>query len=114
MYHTFLVDGESAGVVGYIPGVNTQGESIGFVQVAIAQVYRGRGLTKAAEDLLAKRYKLACLYATIDLKNTDSLIAHKKAGFTEFDKETINQLHSKGLLNENQTRMYKKYTAKAV
>jgi len=109
VYHTILIDGQKAGVVGYIPMQNSKGENQYFVQIIISSEDRGKGLTKLAEDLLAKTYHLSHLFATIDTNNIASLKAHQKAGFCEIDREIIASLREKGFLKVGQTRLIKIY-----
>jgi len=109
VYHTFLVSGEKAGVVGFIPTQNSRGEKLYFVQIALADKFRGKGLTKLVEDLLAEKYDIPILYVTIGKDNAASIKAHLKAGFQEMDKEILNTLYKNGFLRVSQTRLFKRF-----
>ena len=109
IYHIILIDDKKAGVVGYIPTQNSKGEKLNFVQIVLCPEFRGKRITKLAEDLLAKTYKLPNLYATIDNDNIASLKAHKKADFKELNLKTINALQKNGFLQAKQTRLRKIY-----
>jgi len=107
VYHTVLVDGEKAGVVGYLSGaVNKE---VYFIQVAITPKFRGVGLAGISEDLLAEHYKLPVLVATIETANTSSVRAHLKSGFQELPADKLAYLREKGFLKVGQTRLVKRY-----
>ena len=107
VYHTIMVDGERAGVVGFIPLVS--GEKGGFVQVIIHEDYRGMGLVKKAEDLLVGVYGLEVLYATIEEENIASIEVHKKLGFGMLPENEIEELRNVGHLKDNEIRLIKEY-----
>ena len=106
-YYTFTVDGQVAGVVGYIP-LESEKE-IGFVQIAVHQDFRGKGLVKLAEEELAKKHDLGLLYATINQEDKASIRAHIKAGFEPEDIERLQYLRGQGLLKSNETRLIKNF-----
>ena len=107
VYHTIFVDGEKAGVVGFIPVVSD--DKAGFVQIVLSENYRGKGVLAEAEDLVARVHGLKILYATSEEKNVASIKAHIKAGFRVLEKEKIEMLKQKGFLKENQIRLVKSY-----
>lgn len=82
-------------------------ENAGRVQVVISPEFRGQGLLQKAYDLLAKRYNLKILQATIKKTNIASLKAHQKAGFEMLSEEEMIILREKGLLKEDRIRMMK-------
>jgi len=92
IYHTIIFNNQKAGIVGYIP---TKQKDAGFVQILIAPEFRGQGLLEQAEDLLAKKYKLKKLYATISKENIASIRAHLKVGFKEISEEEQKSLKEK-------------------
>lgn len=107
IYHTVIVVGRKAGIVGYIP--TKIPKHAGFVQIAIASGFRGKGLVQQAEDLLARKYNLKELYATIKKTNIASIRAHQKAGFKILDDKDLNNLRKRGVLKNNEIRLVKKY-----
>lgn len=107
VYHVILADGEKAGVVGYIPVISD--EKTGFVQIVLAKKYKGKGILKMAEDLLAKIYGLETLYATVEEGNIASIKGHMKAGFEILEESRIETLRKKGFLKENEIRLVKNY-----
>ncbi|MEI8339533.1 MAG: GNAT family N-acetyltransferase [bacterium] len=109
LYHTIICDGTPAGVVGFIKPKSETQTDWGFVQIIIASEFRGRGLVKIAEDLLAEKYGLKKLLATIKLENIASMKSHKKLGFKILSEEKIMELRTKGLLKENEVRLEKIY-----
>ena len=109
IYHTITVDGEKAGVVGYIPIFDNEGNQLNFIQIILVSKFRGRGLVRLTEDLLAEKYKLKQLFATISTDNIPSIKAHLKSGFKELDQKILNNLHKNKSLKINQTRLVKNY-----
>lgn len=106
VYYIIAADGTSAGVIGYIPA-KTQGR--GFVQIVIEPKFRGKGILKIAEDMLAKKHGLDRLYATIKKINTRSIKAHLKAGFKKLTKKELDSLRKEGLLKKVDIRLAKEY-----
>ena len=110
IYYVFTVDHVPAGVVGFIPlDDNVSDGNQGFVQIAIHQEFRGKGLLKPAEDALAKKHDLTALHATINQDNKASIKAHLKAGFELDDVERMQFLRENGLLKGNEIRLRKDY-----
>ena len=110
VYHVFSVDHEPAGIVGFIPLKDKTSEgNQGFVQIAISNKFRGKGLVRKAEDLLAEEHDLIVLYATIDEKNKASVAAHLKAGFEPEDPGKVEWLKQNGMLQKNEVRLRKDY-----
>lgn len=107
IYHTVIADGKKVGIVGYIP--TEISKHAGFVQIAIASEFRGKGLAQQAEDLLARKYNLKELYATIKKTNIASIRAHQKAGFRILNNKDLNNLRKRGVLKNNEIRLAKKY-----
>jgi RimJ/RimL family protein N-acetyltransferase len=103
IYYTIKKDNKEAGIVGLIPSLKEKNS--GFVQIAIIPEYRGQGILKKAETMLAEKHSLKKLYATIDKNNIPSITSHLKAGFHSIPKsETIN-LREKGILDEKSIRL---------
>ena len=106
-YHTIFVDGEMAGVVGYLAPKTNASADTGFVQIVFLPKYRGKGLIRKAYDLLATKHELKTLYATIYEKNTTSIRAHEKLGFKLLSPEKIADLRARGLLDHDDVRLEK-------
>ena len=110
VYYVFTVDSKPAGIVGFIPVEDGMSDgNQGFVQIAIHQEYRGKGLVKLAEDALAKKHDVTALYATIDQENKASIKAHIKSGFELEDVERLQYLREQGLLKSNEIRLRKDF-----
>lgn len=106
VYYTIMINGTKAGVVGYIPAKTHRR---GFVQIVIEPKFRGKGILKIAEDMLAKKHELDRLYATIKKTNTRSIKAHLKAGFKKLPKKELDSLRKEGLLKKEDVRLAKEY-----
>ncbi len=106
-YYLILVDGQRAGVVGFIP-VESSDDS-GFIQIVIAPEFRGKGILLIAENLLVKKHGLKTLYATMKKDNFASIKAHEKVGFKIVDEKEMDSLRKKGLLKEDEVRFVKSY-----
>lgn len=78
-YYIIVCDGKNAGVVGYVPALAEK--DAGFIQIVLNPKFRGKGITRIAEDALAKKHGLKKLYAKIELSNEESIKAHINAGF---------------------------------
>ena len=105
-FHIIINNNKKVGVVGFIPG---KIKDTGFIQIVLDPKYRGKGFVQKAEDLVAKKYYLKALYATIKKENVISIKAHEKAGFEMFAKEIIEGYRAKGFLKKNEIRMIKRY-----
>jgi len=103
IYHTILFNNKKVGIVGYI---KTKDSKIGFVQIIISPKFRGKGFM-ISEDILAKKYNLKVLLATIKKENVQSIKAHKKIGFIEFPKQKYSDKYK--MLSKDKVRLYKKY-----
>jgi len=102
-YHTVFVDGEQAGVVGFIPS-NSMPDT-GFVQIVLNHAYRGKGLIGKIYERLIELHNLKALYATILRDNTASIRAHDKIGFKMLAEDEMVKLRERGLLQNYEIRM---------
>lgn len=102
-YHTVFVEGENAGIVGFVPSQTLP--DTGFVQIVLAPAYRGKGLVGKIYDRMIELHGLKTLYATIDKTNTTSIHAHEKIGFKILPEEELNDLRNQGLLEPYEIRM---------
>jgi len=100
-------------VVGYVKN--------GFVQIALNEEYRGKGILNQAYKEMANKHGLKKLYASIRYDNPASMRSHLKAGFKELPKERLEYLRKiKKLGPENEgtrlekTAMYDKIFVKAL
>ncbi|MFZ5955574.1 MAG: GNAT family N-acetyltransferase [Nanoarchaeota archaeon] len=106
-YHVILIEEKKAGIVGFFHSKKSKKE--GFIQIILAPEFRGKGFLKISEDLLAKKYELKKLYATILNDNIASIKSHLNAGFTYLPEEEQNRLRNLGLLDIDKVRLVKKY-----
>ena len=102
-YHTIFVEGEPAGIVGFVPSQSLS--DTGFVQIVLAPAYRGKGLIGKIYDRLIELHSLKTLYATIEKSNTASIRAHNKIGFKMLSEIELENLRAKGLLQSEEIRM---------
>ena len=106
-YHTIYVDGEKAGVVGFIPMLGQK--DTGFAQIVLAPEIRGRGLIENAYEALAERHDLKTLYVTIRKDNLIALSAHEKIGFVRLSEEKLKNLRERGLIAGDEVRYMKEF-----
>lgn len=104
-YHTIFIEGEKGGVVGFIPSEKIPG--VGFVQIVLEPIHRGKGLIEKVYNELANIHHLQTLYVTIRQKNTSAIRAHEKIGFKLLPEEKQQELRKKGIINENEARLVK-------
>ena len=104
-YQTVVIDGKKAGIVGFIP---SKFKDMAFFQILIAPEFRGQGLTKEAEEMLAKEHRITEMLATIKKDNVTSIKAHEKAGFEYLPEQKLIDLREKGFLKDDETRLIKK------
>jgi RimJ/RimL family protein N-acetyltransferase len=86
-YYVILCDNKKAGIVGYIP-VKFPKNS-GYVQVVIDSKFKGKGIVKVAENLLAQKHNLRILYAIIKKENIASIRACQEIGFKIIDDKKL-------------------------
>ena len=101
-YKTIFVDGEKAGIVGFIPSKILD---MAFFQILIDPKFHGQGLTKEAEEMLAREYGITEMIATIKKGNIASIRAHEKAGFRYIPESELKEIREKGLLKNDEIRM---------
>lgn len=105
VYHTLLLNEEKIGLVGYLPIVVPP--ATGFVQIAIHPEYQGRGFMACAYNLLAEKYELKTLLATIKRDNATSIRAHQNIGFKMLGQEEMSKMRQQKLLKDNEVRLKK-------
>lgn len=105
IYHIVMLNDKRVGFVGFVPLDSPK--KAGRVQIVISPEFRGQGLLQKAYDLLAQKYGLKILQATIKKTNIASLKAHQKAGFEMLPDKEMDILRKKGLLKEDRIRMVK-------
>lgn len=116
--HTILIGKEKAGLICFekisskpirgIPQLQIKGNG-GFIHVLIFEKFRGKGLLKTSEDLLAKEYNADVLWGIIKKRNIASIKAHKKIGWKTFPQKQINQWIKNKEIKDTNIVMYKKY-----
>jgi RimJ/RimL family protein N-acetyltransferase len=106
IYQTIFCDGEKAGVVGFFPA---KFSNTGFVQYIIDPNFRGKGITIQAINLLAVKYNLKTLYATIKKDNLASIRVSQKAGFQMLNEKEMDELRNKGFLQSDEIRLEKHF-----
>ena len=104
-YHTFTVEGKKAGVVGVMPA---KIEGSALFQILVAPEFRGKNLTKEAEEMVARKYGITEMLATIKKDNIASIKAHEKAGFEHLPESKLEELRQRGFLDNDKIRMRKK------
>ena len=109
-YHTINYDGHKAGIVGIalFTTINKPKDA-GFIQILIHPDFRGKGILQPAEDLVAKKYKLTTLFATIHKTNLASIKSHLKAGFEPVPEKRQENLRRLGFLADEDIRLVKEY-----
>lgn len=103
VYYTIKQGKKKVGIIGFIKAKGY------FLQVAIHQDYRGKGLLKKAVGLLVIKHKIDKLYATIKQSNHQSISAHRKLGFRQLPQRYLTNLKVKRLLPESCTRLVKSF-----
>lgn len=104
-YNTIYYNGNRAGIIGYIPS----SDGGGYVQTLIDPAYRGRGIAVVAKELLASKYGLHKLYATVRSNNWSSIRSIWHAGFHKLSQVELSRLRRAGKLKKGYTRYYKLY-----
>lgn len=102
-YHTIFVDGEPAGIVGFIPSQHLP--DTGFMQIILTSAFRGKGLISKIYERMIELHSLKTLYATIEKGNSASIRAHEKIGFRPLPEADQQILRGKGLLKEGEIRL---------
>lgn len=109
IYHTIMVNEKPIGIVGFSYPTKISDKKTGFIQIILEPNFRGKGYLKEAEDMLARKYRLQTLLATIKKDNIASIKAHQKAGFSLLSADELNHLRKIGSLTIDEIRLKKNY-----